>query len=160
MMNFRKQIFAVLLLVSAILLPNICFSQITAVKFEQLDSLQKIEKRNIAVFIHTDWCKFCQTMQNTTFKDENIIKQLNEKFYFIDLNAEEKKSIFFNGYTFKYQPTGTNTGIHELAEQLATFDKTVAYPTLCFLNANYEIIFQYNQFINSSNLNILLTRLK
>ena len=99
-------------------------------------------------------------MQNTTFKNDSIIYKLNTQFYFIDLNAEQKENIVFNGRTFKYKPTGTNTGIHELAEQLATVDNQVAYPTLCFLNSNKEIIFQYNQFINSTDLSTLLTRLK
>jgi thioredoxin-related protein len=136
------------------------FAQIKTVRFEQIDSLQKIEKRNVVVFIHTDWCKYCQTMQNTTFKNDSIIYKLNTQFYFIDLNAEQKENIVFNGRTFKYKPTGTNTGIHELAEQLATVDNQVAYPTLCFLNSNKEIIFQYDQFINSTDLSTLLTRLK
>lgn len=142
------------------LLPQISFSQIKTYQFEQLDSLQKAEKRNVVIFIHTDWCKYCQTMQNTTFKNDCIIKELNEIFYFIDLNAEEKRSITFNEHTFKYKPTGTNTGLHELAEQLATVDNKVAYPTICFLNPNNEIIFQHNQFINPANLQLILTRLK
>jgi thioredoxin-related protein len=136
------------------------FAQIKTVRFEQIESLQKIEKRNVVVFIHTDWCKYCQTMQNTTFTNDSIIYKLNTQFYFIDLNAEQKENIVFNGRTFKYKPTGTNTGIHELAEQLATVDNQVAYPTLCFLNSNKEIIFQYYQFINSTDLSTLLTRLK
>lgn len=136
------------------------WSQMKTYSFEQIDSLQKIEKRNVVVFIHTDWCKYCQTMQNTTFKNDSIIYKLNTQFYFIDLNAEQKENIVFNGRTFKYKPTGTNTGIHELAEQLATVDNQEAYPTLCFLNSNKEIIFQYYQFINSTDLSTLLTRLK
>lgn len=159
-MKFQKTFYAILILGSIILLPNISFSQIKTSTFEQLDSLQKIEQRNVLIFIHTDWCKYCQAMKNMTFKNDGIIKELNKAFYFIDLNAEEKQSIVFNGNTFKYKPTGTNTGIHELAKQLVAVDNKVAYPTLCFLNTNNEIIFQYNQFINSTDLEIILTRLK
>jgi thioredoxin-related protein len=158
-MKAKNTFYNVLLFVSIILLPNILLSQIKTYQFEQIDSLQKIEKRNIAVFIHTDWCKYCQTMQNTTFKNDNVVKLLNQKFYFIDLNAEQKKDIVFNGRTFRFEPTGLNTGIHELAEQLATVDNQVVYPTLCFLNSNNEIIFQHNQFINSKDILTILTRL-
>lgn len=66
----------------------------------------------------------------------------------------------FNGGIFKYKPSGNNTGIHELAEQLGTVDHKLSFPTLCFLNANYEIIFQYNQYINSNDLKTILHRLK
>jgi thioredoxin-related protein len=159
-MKPSKTIYTLLLIGISFLIPIASFSQITSYKFEQLDSLQKAEKRNVAVFIHTNWCKYCHTMQNTTLKNDSIIEQLNKKFYFINLNAEQKKDIVFNGHTFKYKPTGINTGIHELAEQLATIDNKVAYPTICFLNANNEIIFQYDQFINSTDLDIILKRLK
>ena len=145
---------------SIVALPNILFSQIRTYHFEQVDSLQKKQKRNVAVFIHTDWCKYCQTMQNTTFKNDSIIKVLNDKFYFIDLNAEEKRNVIFNNHTFKFKPTGANTGTHELADQLGTVNNKISYPTLCFLNADSEIIFQYNQFINSKDLQIILKRLK
>ena len=156
----NRILFMILLLSSIFFLPNISFSQIRSSQFEQIDSLQKKQKRNIVVFIHTDWCKYCKAMQNTTFKNDSVTNKLNNEFYFIELNAEEKRDITVGNHTFKYKPTGTNTGINELAEQLATVDNKVAYPTLCFLNFNNEIIFQYNQFINSKDLQIILTRLK
>lgn len=133
-------------------LPLSAFSQLQSYSFAQLDSLQKSEKKNIVVFIHTDWCRYCQSMKNTTFKDKKVIQLLNEKFWFADLNAEEKQDIIFNGHTFKYKPTGSNTGIHELAEQLGTVNDKISYPALCILNADYEIIFQYDQFLSSVDL--------
>ena len=156
----NRILFMILIVGSIVVLPNILFSQIRTYHFEQVDSLQKKQKRNIVVFIHTDWCKYCQAMQNTTFKNDSIIYKLNNEFYFIELNAEEKSQITFANHIFKYKPTGTITGIHELAEQLATVDNKVVYPTLCFLNVDYEIVFQYNQFINSKDLQIILKRLK
>ena len=159
-MIVRKILNSLLLLGSIMILPNFLFAQIKSYQFQQIDDLQKNEKRSTVVFIHTDWCKYCKLMQQTTFKNKNIIKLLNEQFYFIDFNAEEKLSITFNAKTFKYKPTGSNTGIHELAEQLATVDSKISYPTLCFLNPNNEIIFQYNEFINVKNLIILLQQLK
>jgi len=135
------------------------FAQLKGYKFEQMDSLQKVEKKPVIIFIHTDWCKYCQTMKNTTLKNDSIIKQINKQFYFIDLNAEEKKNIVFNNHLFQYKPTGTNTGINELAEQLGTVDSKFSYPTLCFLNSNNEIIFQYPQYINPTDLLAILTLL-
>ena len=160
-MKLKKPLLVTMLMVGSIVaLPDFSFSQIKIIQFEQIDSLQRIEKRNVAVFIHTDWCKYCQTMQNTTFKNDSIIKVLNDKFYFIDLNAEEKRNVIFNNHTFKFKPTGANTGTHELADQLGTVNNKISYPTLCFLNADSEIIFQYNQYINVKDLQLILTRLK
>ena len=153
---------ALLLIVASIyflLQAQTVYAQIKTYQFEQIDSLQKIEKRNILIFIHTDWCKYCKMMQNTTFKNDHIIKMLNEKYYFITLNAEEKRTIFFNNHTFSYKPTGTNTGSNEITVQLGTIENKLSIPTLCVLNANNEIIFQYPQYITTTDLKTILTRL-
>ncbi len=157
-MIYKKLSFLVFLL-SIVLIPKISFSQLRTFDFDQLDSLQKIENRICVVFIHPDWCNYCKAMKNTTFKNDSVINKLNKQFYFLELNAEEKSEIRFNNHTFKYKPTGTNTGIHELAEQLALFENKISYPTLCFLNPDFEIIYQYNQFINSKELILILNQL-
>lgn len=143
-----------------LLFTNLCFGQLNKVTFEQIETLQKSEKRNIVVFIHTDWCKFCHRMENTTLQDSTIINLLNNRFYYIDFNAEEKRTIQFNNTDFAYKPTGTNTGIHELAEALATIDNKVSYPSICVLNPQYEIIFQYNYYLKADNLQTILSAVK
>ena len=135
------------------------YAQLKTYQFEQLDSLQKKEARPVAIFIHTDWCKYCAAMINTTFQNKEVISHLNKHFYFIDFNAEEKRTIKIGHNTFKYKPSGNNTGIHELAEQLALVNGKVSYPTLCFLNSNFEITYQHPQFINASDLLLVLSKL-
>jgi thioredoxin-related protein len=135
------------------------YAQLKTYQFEQLDSLQKKEARPVAIFIHTDWCKYCAAMKNTSLQNKEVISILNEQFYFIEFNAEEKRNITILGNTFKYKPSGNNTGIHELAEQLATINGKVSYPTLSFLNSKYEITFQHPQFMSSSELLTILNKL-
>ena len=127
------------------------FSQLKSYKFEQIDSLQIIQKRNIVVFIYTDWCKFCAAMKNTTLRNKAIVATLNNSFYFIDLNAEEKRAIVFNGKKYSFKPTGYQTGIHELATALGTVKGSISYPTLCILNKNNGIVFHYNSFLNAND---------
>lgn len=136
------------------------FCQLQSRSFEAIDSLQQIQKRKIVVFIHTDWCQFCQRMKNTTFKNQEIIKKLNSDFYFIDFNAEEKRDITFNNKTFKYFPSGNNVGVHELALQLGTVDGQIVYPVLCVLNEKNEIILQYNSYLSPKDFKLLLEKLK
>jgi thioredoxin-related protein len=140
------------LLCFGVLQSVICQAQLKVFKFEQIDSLQSIENRNLVIFIHTDWCQYCQSMENSTFKNKEIIKLLNDKFYFISLNAEEKKNIWFNQRYFKYKPSGFKTGINELAEELATNNGQLSYPALCFLNPENEIIYQNHGFLSSTQL--------
>ena len=136
------------------------FCQLQSRSFEEMDSLQQIQKRKIIVFIHTDWCQYCQKMKSTTFKNQEIIESLNSDFYFIDLNAEEKQDISFNNQTFKYQPTGNNVGVHELALQLGTMNNQIVYPVLCVLNEKNEIVLQYNNYLSPKDFKVLLEKLK
>ena len=127
--------------------------------FDQIDSLVKLSSKKIVVFIHTDWCKYCLKMHQTTFKNEEIIKELNQNFLFISFDAETKEAITFNHQQFNYIPNSSDSGIHELAKALATLNKKVSYPTLCILNSKYEIIFQYNQYLNANQLKNILEKI-
>ncbi len=158
MKQLLKNLFPLLL--GILLFSKQSFAQLKTYQVEQIDSLQKIEKRMVLVFISTDWCRYCQTMKNTTFKNDKIVDQINKRFYFVDLNGEEKRTVVFKNHFFKYKPTGHNTGTHELAEQLGTVEGNIAYPTLCFLNTDSEIIFQYPQYIEHTDLMAILARLK
>jgi len=136
------------------------FCQLKSRTFEEAESLQQIQKRKIIVFIHTDWCQFCQRMKATTFKNQEIIQKLNADFYFIDFNAEEKRDINFNNRIFKYQPSGNNVGVHELALQLGTQNNQIVYPVLCVLNEKNEIIFQYSNYLSPKDFKLLLENLE
>jgi thioredoxin-related protein len=147
------------LIFTGILLAQLSFGQMQEVRFEQLDSLQKTEKRPVVVFLHTSWCKYCGTMKNTTFKNDEVINRLNQKFYFISLDVEEKQDIRLRGHTFKFKPTGANTGVHELAEQLGMVNGNISYPSICFLNADYEIIYQQEGYVAPKDFLSILTKL-
>ena len=136
------------------------FAQLRSVSFEEIDSLQGIEKRKTIVFIQTDWCQFCHAMKNTTFKNEEIIKDINNTFYFVNFNAEEKRTVIFNKTTFQFKPTGNNSGTHELAIALATVNKQLNFPVLCVLNSENEIVFQHSGYLKPKELKLILEKLK
>lgn len=124
--------------------------------FAEVDSLQKQQKRNVLVFIGTDWCSYCLAMERTTFRNGRVVELLNDKFWFVRLNAEDKRDIVFAGRTFRYRPTGANTGIHELAEHLGSVDGRVSYPTVCLLNADGERLFRYGSYLSADEMLKLL----
>nr|WP_315231560.1 thioredoxin family protein [uncultured Flavobacterium sp.] len=153
----KKNLYLLLLLCCAI---PAGFAQLHSVAFEEIDSLQRIEKRKTIVFIQTDWCQFCHAMKNTTFKNEEIIKELNNTFYFVDFNAEEKRAVVFNKTTFQFKPTGNNSGTHELAIALGTINKQLNFPVLCVLNSENEIVFQHSGYLKPKELKLILAKLK
>ena len=99
-------------------------------------------------------------MKRTTFKNKKVIQLLNEKFYFVQLNGEEKKTITFLGKKFKFNPTGTTTGTHQLAYELGAINKIISYPTTIILNEKFEIDFQLSSFLNSKKMITLFTNYK
>ncbi len=95
------------------------------------------EKRKIFIDVYTDWCGWCKRMDATTFSDPDVAEILQTKFYPVKLNAEQRESITFNNYTFKFIPRGAK-GYHELASTLLS--GKLSYPSVVFLNEKFEII--------------------
>jgi thioredoxin-related protein len=136
------------------------FAQLNTHTFKEAEKLSKENPKPIVVFIHTSWCKYCKIMENSTFKNKEIIAVLNRDFYLIFFNAETKENITFNNHTFQFGPTGQNTGMHELAKELAAINGQVVYPTTIILDTDFSIIFQKHSFINAKALIPILENIK
>lgn len=105
--------------------------------FEEAIKKSEKEPRKIFIDIYTDWCGWCKRMDKTTFENETIAQLLNEKYYAVKLDAEQKDSIQFQGHTFKFVAQGRN-GYHELAAAL--LNGKMSYPTVVFMNEKLELI--------------------
>ena len=70
------------------------------VKFEEIKVLNQKAPKPMVVLIMTSWCKYCHAMKNTMNKDKNVAALLNEKFYTVFLDAEDKSEITFAGRKF------------------------------------------------------------
>lgn len=105
--------------------------------FEEAVEKSKTEPRMIFVDVYTDWCGYCKKMDRETFDQANVATLLNEKFYPVKLNAEQRADIEFDGHTFKYVEKGSR-GYHELAASLLS--KRMSYPTVVFLTEDFEIL--------------------
>lgn len=136
------------------------FAQLKTYSFEEVEQLSVENPKPIVIFVHTNWCKYCKMMENTTFKNKELINELNTNFYFVLLDAEHKNDITFNKHTFIFKPTGQNIGIHELATALATIENQVVYPTLTILDPNYSILFQKQSYLKSKDLLSILEKIK
>lgn len=136
------------------------FAQLKTYSFEEAEKLSKENPKPFVVFIYTSWCKYCKIMENSTFKNLETVRLLNNDFYFISLDAESKRDIYFNNNNFKFQPKGQNSGIHELATELATIDSEVVYPTVAILESDFSILFQKHSFINAKELLVILEKAK
>jgi thioredoxin-related protein len=136
------------------------FAQLKTYSFEEAEKLSKENPKPFVIFVHTSWCNYCKMMENSTFKNPEIIQLLNTDFYFISLDAESKEDIHFNNQVFQFKPKGQNTGIHELATELANIDSQVVYPTVTILQTDFSIVFQKHSFLNAKELLFILEKLK
>ncbi len=120
--------------------------------FAKIDSLQRAAPRPMVIFLHTDWCRYCRNMEQTTLRDPAVGALLNNHFYFLSLDAETEANIVFGNRSFSFQPTGNGNGIHALASALGTIAGQLQYPSLVIMNESYEIIFQHGAFIRTDVL--------
>lgn len=126
------------------------------VDITRLPTLQTKEKRLVILLIGTDWCSYCQAMKQALAK-EPLASLVSENYYYVLLDAEEKRPIHFGNRTFRYQPNGIDTGLHELAEFLGANERgELSYPTLCLLDSNGNVQFRYAGFLRKNELDRLL----
>ena len=146
-----------LLITITIILSLRTTAQLKTWSFREVDSMIRISPKPVFVFIQTSWCSYCYLMKERTLKNDKIIALLNERFYFLSFDAEEKKDIIFRGHRFKFKPSGNNTGLNQLAADLGSINGRIAYPAICILNNRDEILLQKNGFLSPSQLLPLLT---
>ncbi|RMD73721.1 MAG: DUF255 domain-containing protein [Bacteroidetes bacterium] len=103
---------------------------------EAVAANEKVKKKFI-VDVYTKWCGWCKRMDATTFKDPAVVDYINEHFYAVKLDAEQKEDITFQGTTFSWVEGGRN-GVHTLAYSL--LDGRLSYPSIVYLTENYERI--------------------
>ena len=99
--------------------------------------LSKKKPKKMMIDIYTDWCGWCKRMDKSTFSDEKVAAYLNENFYPIKLNAEQRESIVFAQDTFKFVENG-GRGVHTLA--YALLDGKMGYPSVVYLDEKYSRI--------------------
>lgn len=105
--------------------------------FEQAVEKSKTEKRKIFIDVYTDWCGWCKVMDNKTFTDARVAKILNEEFYPVKFNAEQREDVVFQGTTFKFIASGRG-GYHQLAASL--LNNKMSYPNFVFLTDEFHIV--------------------
>lgn len=105
--------------------------------FSEAIELNKKEPRSIIIDVYTDWCHWCKVMDQQTFSNATIAKILNEKYYAVKFNAEQKEDIVFQGHTFKNTGEGRRPP-HELA--VAMLNGKLSYPSIVFMNKQNQLI--------------------
>lgn len=102
---------------------------------ERVSSDKKPKK--IFIDVYTDWCGWCKKMDKETFQNPEVATYMNENFYMVKFDAEQKDPVTYQGKTYKYVPSGRR-GYHELAAAL--LQGRMSYPTVVFLDETMNML--------------------
>ena len=105
--------------------------------FEEALELNKKNPKPIMIDLYTDWCGWCKRMDATTYKNEVIIKYINDNYYAVKMDGEGKEDITFKGRTFKFVQKGRSK-YHELAA--AILNGKLSYPSTAFFTPEEQLI--------------------
>ncbi len=129
-------------------------AQVNWVTWEEAVILIQDEPRKVVVDVYTDWCGWCKKMDKTTFRNEEVVSYLNDNFYAVKFNAEQKADIEIKEKVYKFVKSGRN-GYHELAAEI-TFGK-LSYPTVVFLDEKLDVIQPIAGFKDAAMFEMIMT---
>lgn len=117
--------------------PPLSESKIKWYSWEEAVAANQNTPKKFYVDIYTDWCGWCKVMDKKTFSNPEIADYINQNFYPVKLNAEQKEDISFNGKTYSWHEEN-GKGIHLMAYSL--LDGKMSYPSFVYLNSKFERI--------------------
>ena len=111
--------------------------EINWITFEEAIALNKENPKPIFIDLYTDWCGWGKKMDQSTFKEKDVAAYMNENFYNVKFDAEQKEDVEYKGNTFKFVEQGRR-GYHELAAGL--LQGKMSYPSFVVLNKEEQIM--------------------
>jgi|688.fasta_scaffold25522_7 thioredoxin-related protein len=109
----------------------------------EVEEKMKTEPKKILVDVFTGWCHWCKVMDKKTYRNTDVINYLNENYYCIKFNAEQKQEIEFGGVVY-YKSSGRRT--HDLASDW--LNGQISYPTTVFFNNQFQEAKQVPGYLN------------
>lgn len=103
-------------------------------RFDRALALAKQTNKHIVVDFYTDWCHWCDVMDEKTYGDKGIQAQLNKSFILVKLDAESPKPLVIQGRSVS-------------EAQVAAMFKVTSYPTTWFMTADGKPIAPLKGFV-------------
>ncbi len=122
--------------------------------WEEALEKNKVEKKKFLVDVHTAWCTWCKKMDARTFQKENIAEFVNQNFYAIKFDAEQKEDIIYDNKVYSYVSGFGKRGYHELAQEI--MNGRMSYPTVVFIDSNLDVIQPIPGFQDSRTFEIII----
>lgn len=148
------------ILLFSILSTTTLSAQVKWMSFEEAVKAQEKEPKKIIIDVYTNWCGPCRMMDAQTFQDKKISEYINKHYYPVKFNAESAEPITFRGNTFEnpnYDPnkSGRN-GTHQFTQAIAAVNGRIAYPTVVYMNEDFEILSPVQGFLRPPQIEPIL----
>ncbi len=112
-------------------------SKVNWITFEEAIKLHENKPKKLLIDLYTDWCGWCKVMDRETYSNQIIADYINQNFYAVKFDGEQKEPVEFKGTTFNFVPSGRR-GYHELAAALTR--NKLSYPTTVFMDEELRIL--------------------
>ncbi|MFY7829913.1 MAG: thioredoxin family protein [Flectobacillus sp.] len=99
---------------------------------QAFQAIQK-EPRKIVIDVYTGWCGWCKVMDQKTFTDPKVIEFINQKYYAVKLDAEQKEDITIGTQKFVWQNGYNQAGVQLLQGKMS-------FPTIVYLDEKFNMI--------------------
>lgn len=111
--------------------------QIEWITLEEALTKSAEEPKKIMLDFYTEWCRWCERMDKTTFRHPAIVSFINENFYPVKFDAERDDIIVFKEKKYAQRRAGKRA-YHELAIEMLR--GRMSFPSVVFLDESTEII--------------------
>jgi len=128
-------------------------TEVKWLNFEQAVALNEKHPKKILVDVYTNWCYYCKVMDKKTYSNPKVAAYINEHFYPVKFNAEQKESIHFNGKEYDYKKVGRR-GYNEFASAL--LEGKLSFPNTVFFDKNNQVITRLPGYLTIKNYEPIL----
>ena len=99
----------------------------------EAEAAMKKNPKRVFIDVYTDWCGWCKVMDKRTFSNKELARYMNEHFYAVKFNAEQKDTLHFMGKSFGFVPQYRS---NQFAAEL--LQGRMSYPTTVILDSNFQ----------------------